>query len=366
MRSKCYILFIVFIVLYNPAFTQQNPDAIESAIQKSEKIINKLLRKAIIPGMAVTVIKDDAVIWQKGYGFADVEKQTPAHPENTLFRIASVSKPLAATGLAKMVADSIMDLEASLYTYVPYFPKKAHDISIKQLGSHTSGIRGYRGKEFMSNIPRTIKEGVSMFKDDPLQFSPGSGYLYSSFNWNLLALAMQEAAGMPFDAYIKEQILEPLQMLHTLPDTQDSIPGKAVFYTRSRKTKFRPAFPVHNAYKLASGGYLSTTADIAKLGNAYLQHHFIPENIASRFITAQEVNGASTWYGIGWEISFDSNNRPFYGHTGNGIGGYAFFRIYPAQHLVFSILVNVTHPGIEEELQTIADHILNATVRKRK
>ena len=67
----------------------------------------------------------------------------------------------------------------------------------------------------------------------------------------------------------------------------------------------------------------------------------------------------------GWEVSFDHKNRPFYGHTGNGVGGYAFFRIYPAQQMVFSILVNVTAPGIDKEIRIITDRIIDAAAGKK-
>ncbi|MCB0376614.1 MAG: beta-lactamase family protein, partial [Sinomicrobium sp.] len=203
-----------------------------------------------------------------------------------------------------------------------------------------------------------------MFRDDPLLFKPGAWYLYTGFGWNLIALAMQEAAGIPFETYIKDHVLVPLHMQHTFPDMRDSMLRKAVFYSRNRKG-LRPAFPVDNYYKLAAGGYLSTSDDIAKLGKAYLQGNFIPETIAAPFLTAQEAAGASTYYGIGWEVSFDHKNRPFYGHTGNGVGGYAFFRIYPAQQMVFSILVNVTAPGIDKEIRIITDRIIDAAAGKK-
>ena len=354
------------IIHANTVFAQKKTDPIEKAIQRSEKIINKLIDKQFIPGMAVTVLKDSNVIWQGGYGFADVARQIPVDPQKTLFRIASVSKPVAATGLIKMVADSLMDLNASLYKYVPYFPEKTYDFTIKQLGNHTAGIRAYKGKEFMSNVPLSIEEGIKFFKDDPLLFKPGTDYLYSSFNWNLIALAMQEAAEMPFETYIREKVLVPLQMHHTIAETRDSIPGKAVFYSRRRRKGLHPTFPVNNYYKLASGGYLSTASDIARLGRTWLEGRFIPGSIAPQFITSHKIDERAIWYGIGWEISFDHKNRPFYGHTGNGIGAYALFRIYPAQHMVFVMLMNVTRPQIDEELHRIIDHIMDGAYEAQK
>ena len=366
MIIRGFIFILISVMLLHTNFAQENRNGIENAIKKSERIINKLIGKESVPGIAITVIKDSAIIWQQGYGYADIAQQIPVNAKTTLFRIASISKPIAATGLARMVADSIIDINASFYRYVPYFPKKKYDFTIKQLGSHTSGIRGYKGKEFINNSPLNIKEGVGLVMNDPLLFKPGTSYLYSSYNWNLIALAMQEVIGVPFEVYIKEKVLMPLQMHRTIADTQDTISNKAVFYTRNRRKGQRIASPVNNYYKLAAGGYLSTSDDIAKLGNAYLQGNFIPEIIASQFLTSQKTGTNRTHYGIGWEVSFDDENRPFYGHVGNGIGAYAFFYIYPAQKMVFSILMNVTNPGVDEELRKVIDYIIDGAFSGEK
>lgn len=360
------VIFIGISFLINSIFGQEGPDSMENAIKASEDIINRLLDKGYIPGIAVTVTKDSSTIWQKGYGYANIETQNPVDAESTLFRVASISKPIAATGLARMVMDSIIDLDASLYTYVPYFPKKEYDFTIRQLGGHLSGIRSYKGKEFINNKPLSIKEGIVLFKDDPLLFKPGTDYLYTSYNWNLIALAMEEASGTPFETYIKENVFVPLQLQHTMAETQDMLTGKAVFYNRRRRRKFREAPLLNNYYKLASGGYLSTSADMARLGNAYLYGNFIPESVAAQFLTAQRTTAKSTYYGVGWEVSLDRKRRPYYGHIGNGIGAYGFLYVYPEHKMVFSMLINVTNPGIDEELRTIIDLIIDGAFPEEK
>lgn len=259
-----------------------------------------------------------------------------------------------------MVADSLINLDASLYQYVPYFPKKKYDFTIRQLGGHLAGIRNYAGNEFLNNKPMTIREGISFFENDSLRFEPGARYLYSSYNWNLIPLAMEEASRMPFEVYIREKVLLPLQMYHTMADVSDSIPGKTVCYTQIEKKAFRLATPVHNYYKLGGGGYLSTSEDMAKLGNAYLTPGFLPEAVANQFLSSQTTkNGEPTHYGIGWQVSFDTQNRPYFGHKGNGVGGYAFFYIYPLQQIVIVMLLNVTDPKVDDDLNTIIDYLLS-------
>ena len=209
--------------------------------------------------MAVTILRDGVTLLQKGYGFANLENKTAVDPKKTVFRIASISKCIAGVALGKMVEEGLIDLDASFYDYVPYYPKKKHDFTIRQLASHTAGIRAYRGKEFALNKPYSIRQGIEVFKNDPLVFEPGKGYLYNSFDFVLLSLAMQEASSIPFERYVKEKVLDPLGMNNTFPEKIISTPlndqfDKKLVAERSRSytktaTGFKKAVEVNNSKK---------------------------------------------------------------------------------------------------------------------
>lgn len=343
---------------YAECTLSEDPIIMKNPLNRSETIIRTLLRNGKIPGIAVTVTKNNHLLWQQGYGYADLAKKLPVNPETTLFRIASISKPLTATALACMVRDGMIKLEDSIYKYVPHFPEKQYDITIKQLATHRSGIRSYKGKELLNNKPLSIKEGIELFKNDPLRFTPGTHYLYSSYNWNLIALAMQEIAGIPFETYVKEQVLRPLHMHHTVAATKEGRADKAVSYVRDRAQRFRELPPLNDYYKLGSGGYLSTSADVARLGNAWLYGNFLPQPLKTQFLTPSKVKEASTGYGIGWETGSDNQQRPWYGHAGNGLGAYGLFYVYPEQDMVFSLLTNGAKPGTDAELRKIIKYLL--------
>jgi CubicO group peptidase (beta-lactamase class C family) len=312
--------------------------------------LSELVEAKRVPGLAITVLKEGETLFSVGYGHADIENRIPVDPQNTIFRIASVSKPIASLALASLVAAGKMDLDESLYTYVPYFPKKKYDFTIRQLAGHTAGIRGYRGKEYAQNQPFSIREGLQLFQDDPLVFRPGKGYLYNSFDWVLISLAMEEVTGLPYWEYVQKSVLEPIGMTKTSQEVPGSLPsGSAVFYTRAG-VGFRPAIQVDNRYKLAGGGYLSTAEDLGKLGRACLEHTLVPKGVMEEFLTAQEVGGKSTFYGLGWQVSRDLEGREFVGHVGNAVGGCSNFFIYPREEVVVSVLVNCTDPGIQPVL----------------
>ena len=322
-----------------------------SGLQQVDALLSGLITEHKAPGIAISVLKEGKAIFQKGYGYSNLEHKIPINPSTTIFRIASVSKPIAATALAHMVSEKIIDLDASFYTYVPYFPKKKWDFTIRQLASHTAGIRSYKGKEFALNKSFSIKESIAVFKDDPLLFEPGNGYEYNTYDWVLISLAMQEASGVPFEVYVKDKVLTPLGMTNTFTP-KESEPNKTIFYTKN-KFGFREAISVNNFYKLAGGGYLSTTEDIAKLGQAYLNEYPLDLTLLSQFLTSVNITDKPTYYGLGWQVSEDKLGRPYFGHIGSSVGAYSNFFVYPKEQMVFTIVINCTDPKIQETLDAV-------------
>nr|WP_299000473.1 serine hydrolase domain-containing protein [uncultured Allomuricauda sp.] len=333
-----------------------NPKPEKGGTSQLDFIFQNLIKGKRIPGIAVSIWKGGDRILEKGYGFESLETKKSIDPRRSVFRIASISKCITGLALGKMVEEGLMHWDASFYEYVPDYPQKKYDFTIRQLASHTAGIRAYRGKEFALNQPYSIEQGIEIFKNDPLLFEPGKGYLYNSFDFVLLSLAMQEASGIPFEQYVREKILYPLEMNNTLAREKEELSFRAEreisiseFYTRT-STGFRKAVDVNNFYKLAGGGYRSTCDDIAKLGQAILDQKLLKKETYKQLFTAQCINGESTYYGLGFQVSQDIDGRHFVGHVGSSVGAYSNFFLYPNEKVVISILINCTDPKIQMDL----------------
>ncbi|MEM7483736.1 MAG: serine hydrolase domain-containing protein [Bacteroidota bacterium] len=349
-------LFAYFQNLFQPSPKAKSVIGLEG-LDLADAICHNLVVENRIPGMAITIKREGEILLEKGYGYADLERKVKVNPEKTLFRIASISKCITGMALAKMVEEGIVDLDSSFYNYVPMYPKKKNDFTLRQLASHTAGIRGYCGKEFALNKTYSIKEGIEIFKNDPLVFEPGKGYLYNSFDFVLLSLAMQEASGIPFEAYVKENVLDPLGMENTIPEKvtsgpfgdQERVVERSCNYTKV-KLGFKTAVPVNNFYKLAGGGYLSTSSDIAKMGQAILNKKLVKPHILREILTSQNVNEKPTYYGLGFQVSQDNEGRNYVGHVGNSVGAYSNFFVYPNESIVVSILINCSDPKVQDDL----------------
>ncbi|EYC14381.1 hypothetical protein Y032_0040g175 [Ancylostoma ceylanicum] len=125
--------------------------SLEEKKKKARQIIQRQMIIAGIPGLSVGVSLNGHTIWREGFGFANIESSSPC-TEDTVMRIASISKPITATIAARLVQDGKLDLDQPIQTYLPDFPQKKYEgkpvtISVRQLLSHTGGIRHYKKEE---------------------------------------------------------------------------------------------------------------------------------------------------------------------------------------------------------------------------
>lgn len=337
-----------------------------AGLELTDAVFHNLVANHRLPGLAVSLMAHGESVLHKAYGMADMAGQVPMDPDHSLLRIASISKCITALALGRMMEAGLIDLDADFREYVPEYPQREYGFSLRQLAGHTAGIRGYRGKEYALDRNLSIEQSIEIFKNDPLVYPPGEGYLYNSFDFVLLSLAMERASGTPFAAYVRKNVLDPLGLRATFspkeagelggtPELQG--PKTAKFYARSNHG-FRLARPVDNTYKLAGGGYLSTAADMARLGQAVLEGLLLEESTYETLLTSQIVQGMPTYFGLGFQVSRDGKGREFVGHMGNSVGAYTRLYMYPDHQKVVSLLINCSDPKVQEELDRALDSFL--------
>ena len=162
-------------------------------------------------------------VWAQGFGKADLENPAPATPE-TLFRLASVSKPLTATAILQLVERGKLDLDAEVQTYCPAFPKKQWPITSRQLLGHLGGIRHYN-PDGKGDVPddsarhfATMEESLTLFANDPLVSQPGTAFHYSTYGYTLLGCVLEGAAHEKYLDYMRANIFVPAGMAATQAD----------------------------------------------------------------------------------------------------------------------------------------------------
>ena len=334
------------------------------AIDSARTLMHAFMELTDVPGASVTVMVDGRIVWSEGFGYADLEQGTPVRAGLTKFRIGSVSKPLTAAALGVLVDQGKINLDAPIQTYVPDFPEKRGPITLRLLAGHLAGIRHYRGTEFWStqHYP-TVAEGLAIFAADTLLSLPGTAYSYSSYGWNLISAAIENAAGTDFLSYMEQAVFSPLSMTHTAADYNDRIiPYRSRFYSVTPSGEIVHAPYVDNSYKWAGGGFIATTDDLARFAHAHLEPGYLSASTLETWLTPQRTSdGESTGYGIGWRRQDDDHDHTWVGHSGGSVGGITQLIAYPEQRVIVAILTNSDEVRYEQVHHTIAHLFFPAT-----
>jgi serine beta-lactamase-like protein LACTB len=222
MQSLLPTKFLLLAFLFFTAFSFAKPTA-------NIHTINPLFSKAVsgerVPGISAAIADKDGVVWAKGYGYADLENQVSMTNQHKM-RIGSIAKLITAAGMMRLHEQGKLSLDTPITEYVDVWPKRHAPISLRQLAAHTAGVRSYKDNaEFILNrhFSDTVSS-LSLFKDDPLLFQPGTASKYSTFAYSLIAAAMEGAdKNRDFKQIIQQEVFNPLVMQNSIFDDQADI-----------------------------------------------------------------------------------------------------------------------------------------------
>jgi len=181
-------------------------------------LVPQQLRRENIAGAVVIVVKDGSVVFQKGYGYADVDKRTPVTPDGTLFRPGSVSKLFTWTAVMQLVEQGKIDLDRDVNDYLDFkvpatYPKP---ITMRNLMTHTPGMEEAIKDLIVTKGSQPISIGDFLKTHMPKRvYPPGTTPAYSNYGATLAGYIVERVSGMPFDDYVDKNVFGPLQMTHT-------------------------------------------------------------------------------------------------------------------------------------------------------
>jgi len=354
MKNLGYLLLLLLV--FNVRCTQPEPK-----IAELEKYIEQLRLESESVGWTATVSIDGKTIFSEGFGLGNYEQQVPVYPGKTKFRIGSISKALTAAALGILIEEGKIDLDAPVQKYAPHFPEKKYEVTTRQVAGHQAGIRHYNGDEFLSSkYYPTVNDGLEIFMNDTLMFEPGTAYRYSSYGFNLLSAVIEGASGDDFLHFMQTRVFDPLNMTETVAEHMDSLILFRAGYYDMAQGKVINAPYVDNSYKWAGGGFISTSEDLVKFGNAMLQNTLFSEEVKQQLVSPQKLkNGEKTEYGMGFFSGIDEYGRPYYGHGGGSVGGCSNLIIYPEEKMVVAVITNDTRAKVGKELYKVAEILLS-------
>jgi CubicO group peptidase (beta-lactamase class C family) len=317
------------------------------------------------PGVSVAIALGSEIVWAEGFGLADVENDVPARAD-TVYRIASISKPIAATAVMQLVEKGKVFLDDPISKYVPEFAPRELGPTVRHVLTHTSGIRHYRdGEMAMKEHFDSLEDAIEIFKDDLLLFTPGTRYSYSTYAYNLLAGVVETTTGLTFEAYLKEKVLGPAGMSATRFEHQGEIvPRRSRQYVKAGGNgRVRNAPFADLSIKWAGGGMISTVEDLARFSMALDEGKLVTkETLETMYVPMTLSDGSRTQYGLGWDVQVDDRGRRFIAHGGGATGGSTYLLRLPERKLTVAICANVEDAGDRRALaMAIAEMVLAAT-----
>jgi CubicO group peptidase (beta-lactamase class C family) len=298
---------------------------------------------------SVLVAQHGEIVLSKGYGLANREYSIP-HTPQTVSRIGSMTKSFTAIAIMQLVEGGWLSVDDAVSKYLSDFPN-GDRITIHHLLSNTSGIPDYIiGTGYQQIFKRHVapEELTALFRDQPLQFEPGSQFGYTNSGWVLLGVIAEKIAGQSYGEWIGQNIFKPAGMLHSGYEwEQPLIPQRAAGYIDTGSgvlnAELYDETTMHGA-----GGLYSTTEDLYRwakaLDNGKLLH---PETLKRMATPVYEA------YGYGWELYTLHGHRAV-AHSG-GLPGYVSnFVRFPDDDAVIILLSNLGSAAFAQMTESLA------------
>src|ERR1035441_10681737 len=313
-----------------------------------ETAISRFMTANSVPGVSVAIVDNGAVMWSAGFGSADLENSVPA-TSHTLYRLASISKSITATAAMLLWQQGKLDLDAPMQKYCPAFPAKDTPITTRELLGHLGGIRHYKTDSQddpesgnTKHFSNPIQGGLDFFKNDPLVAKPGTEFHYSTQGYTLVGCAIEGASAENYVDYIREHVLKPAGMTHTVVDDRFAIiPLRTHFYSKDKSGAITNAEFLDSSYKIPGGGWLSSADDMAQFEIAMIEDRIITR--ATRDVMWTSLNpsdGKDDTYALGWNTGkglgvFEAQ------HSGSQQGTSTHFTIVPKRRAGVVVLINM-------------------------
>lgn len=347
--------------------------------------LEEKIRSEGVPGLSVAVVQGDRVVWERGFGFADLAARTAATPA-TSYLWFSMTKIVTATAVLRLAEGGTLDLDAPADEYFRGFKVVSQPVpvTVRHLLGHSSGLANPLPIRWVRPADARVFDhgafvGRLLTRNRRLKFTPGERASYSNLGYLVLGEVISEVSGAGYEEYVREEILTPLGMNRTgfaypelagddaatgyhplwkplTPLFRAALPGGIVGSRQGRYVSFNPFYVKGPAY----GGLVGSPADA---GRFVLLHLNGGQTNGTRLLSRESVaemrrvvpRGGKRDFGLGWYRSHAAGDRPpsFVEHLGGGAGFWNVMRIYPEESLGVVMMGNSTRYDHESILDAI-------------
>ena len=326
------------------AAAQQVAVAPPPALDSLRPRIRRLLDSLHAPSVAIAVAQHGTIIWEEGFGYADIARKMPA-TGNTLYSMASISKPITATGLMTLVEHGKIQLDHPANDYlgrgkITGYAADAREATVARVMSHTAGLPlhyrfFYDG--FAEKRP-TMDDAIARYAI--VVYPPGKVYNYANLDYGLVEQMIAHATGESYESYMRRAVFTPLGMPRTAIGTGRGLTGAAIRYDDSLH-----AVPFYDFDHRGASAVWTTAHELVRFGMFHLHDHLsnqkqiLADSTISAMQHARTPGDTTHGYGLGWGLDDDHSYRKV-SHTGGMPGVATTLDLYPSQDLAVVVLGN--------------------------
>lgn len=355
------LLFSFFIAI--DVHAQSLPDSI---VKKIDSLFTTTDNKNT-PGYAVGIVRNDSLIYAKGYGMANLEYGVAITPE-TIFHMASVSKQFTAFSILLLAKQGKLSLDDDIRKYLPWFPDMKEKITVRNLLNHTSGIRdqwqllAISGTRLDDVI--TQEHIVKILgKQQALNFKPGERYSYSNSGFTMLAEIVKSVSGQTLRQFSDSAIFKPLGMnsTHFHDDYTEIVKDRSYSYDRVDSAHFANAVL---SYSNAGATSLFTNiSDMSRWIMNFYNHKVGDQKDIDRLVTKGRLNnGKEIDYALGIGVDTYKGWRQF-SHNGGDAGYRTNVTVFPDMKLGIAIFSNLGDANPWDKENAVADLFVSDTAK---
>jgi CubicO group peptidase (beta-lactamase class C family) len=343
-RISLALLLFAAVITAASARQKQSPDAFGSV----REFIKQQLTERRLPSIAVAVARDGQIIWEEAFGWADSEKRVPA-TQHTMYSLASISKPITATGLMILKERGRIELDRPINEYlgeakIAVRVGNPADATVRRVANHTAGLPLHYQFFYEDESYRAPSRDETIRRYGNCVTAPGERYQYSNLGYGILDHVITRVSGRNYADFMREEVFLPLGLTHTSVNIGPGLEK----YQAIRYSGDGTPIPFYDFDHPGGSAVYASAHDLVRFGMFHLKAHLSDQKAILKDETIDEMQratvemGPNTGYGIGWATTEYSGGRRRVEHSG-GMGGVStLLRLYPAEKIAIVVLGNAS------------------------